>query len=185
MTFMEGKRVWLTRSEEGNRAWQAPVLATGAEPISLPCLRFQFLTENANSVQTQVSGADWVVFSSPRGVQAVLELGIQLDSKQRIACVGEKTAIACADLPMQPELVAKDACASGMATELLAIEGWQSAALVGAEDPRPELTERLFGRDAREPLHTGIPDDQQALLVGLECTVGGECINDVDRCLLG
>jgi uroporphyrinogen-III synthase len=139
VNLLEGKRVWLTRSDEGNRAWQASVLASGAEPISLVCLRFQFLMHQADRAQSQISGADWVVFSSPRGVQAFAAMGLALDPAQRIACVGQATAEACSGMLKQPELIAEDACAAGMAEELLSMEGWESAVLIGADDPRPEL----------------------------------------------
>jgi uroporphyrinogen-III synthase len=157
---LEGKRVWLTRSDEGNRAWQASVLVSGAKPISLVCLRFQFLTQHADRAQSQLSGADWVVFSSPRGVQAFAALGLALDPGQRIACVGQATAEACSIMPKQPELIAEDACAAGMAEELLSMEGWQSAALIGAEDPRTELGDllRAAGKGVGScPVYTTIP----------------------------
>lgn len=176
MNHLEGKRVWLTRSDEGNRAWQASVQATGASPISLPCLRFEVLSESADSAQEMVSGADWVVFSSPRGVRAFSVLNLVLEANQRVACVGEATAAACANLNMRVDQVAKDACASGMADELRAIEGWQSAALVCAADPRPELAELLgaAGKEVRDcPVYATRPAFDEIESVSIQ---GGEAV---------
>ncbi|MDF1836259.1 MAG: uroporphyrinogen-III synthase [Planctomycetota bacterium] len=135
--------MWLTRSEEGNRAWQAPVLASGATPISLPCLQFDFMPENTDSTRTVLSEADWVVFSSPRGVQAFMEMGLNLAVNQRVACVGESTGQSCTEALRKPDLVAKDGCAEGMARDLISVADWHSAVLIGALDPRPELAQWL------------------------------------------
>ncbi|MCA9001242.1 MAG: uroporphyrinogen-III synthase [Planctomycetes bacterium] len=143
MNALSGKRVWLTRSEEGNRAWEAPIRAAGAEPLSCATLRFRTLVENAETLQNAVESADWVVFTSPRGVRSWLELGLRTQPATRIAVVGQSTAEACRAAIANPTCVATNASASSLASDLLAISDWKSVALIGAQESRPELHDAL------------------------------------------
>jgi uroporphyrinogen-III synthase len=107
--------------------------------------------------QSGISGAEWLVFSSPRGVQACLELKLGLRAGQNIACVGAATAEACTKAIGAPALVARGASAVALAAELLGQPDWERAALIGAEDSRPELEAalRAAGKDVRVcPVYT-------------------------------
>ncbi len=143
MNSLAGKRVWLTRSVGGNRAWEPHVRATGAIPISYPCLRFELLTKHRVDTANTVKAADWVVFSSPRGVQAFHDLGLKVSNLQKLACVGAATAERCFDLIGESDLEPECETAKDLADALLDVAAWESAALIGALRPRPELQDRL------------------------------------------
>ncbi|MBL4770128.1 MAG: uroporphyrinogen-III synthase [Planctomycetes bacterium] len=129
-------------------------------PISLPCLAFRSLSEQCGAAQEALNSSDWAVFSSPRGVQAFLELELRLNSVHRIACVGEATAEACRQSLRVASLVAREQCAASLAMDMLEISDWQGAALLGASDSRPELAALLCeaGKEARAcPIYSTSP----------------------------
>lgn len=143
MKALQGRRIWLTRSESGNKAWQPAVRAAGAVPACYSCLNFELLSKRRLQAVEVVAAADWVVFSSPRGVQAFHDLRLRVTARQRIACIGPATAEHCKRSIRVPDLEAAIETAAGLGQALLEQDSWQSAALVGALDARPELRELL------------------------------------------
>jgi len=133
----------VTRSRAGNAAWSAKLRKAGFAVLGFEALRFRVLSENAAELRRGVKDADWLVFSSARGVRAAAELAIVPRPGQRIACVGIETARACHSYLREAELFSPEQTATGLAQLLLREKAWQSAALIGAQEGRPELPQAL------------------------------------------
>jgi uroporphyrinogen-III synthase len=89
-------RVLLTRSEDDNAEWLPHFAAHGAEPAALPCIHCETLDTPTLRVALAAASlnADWLAFTSRRGVEAFVALGAQRHARARIAVVGAGTAAA-------------------------------------------------------------------------------------------
>lgn len=98
-TLTAGRRVLLTRSEEDNADWAARFAQRGGETVALPCLHCEPLATPARkaALAAALPEADWLVFTSRRGVEGFTALEPP-DSRPRcrIAVVGAATAEAAA-----------------------------------------------------------------------------------------
>ena len=139
------QRVWLTRSAQGNRAWYPVVQSAGFQPVAFEALRFRVLHTELDEVREKLRGVDWVVFSSPRGVRSLAQLGLEPEKTARIACVGAATARVCAERYRPADFLPRGETAKDLAAGLIAQGDWSSAALVGAREARPELPQLLDG----------------------------------------
>jgi len=91
---LDGRRLLLTRSREDSADWARKLAAEGARPLILPCIRTEpvDLSDVAAKLITAVSQADWIVFTSRRGVEALKTLINQVPASARLAGVGDATA---------------------------------------------------------------------------------------------
>jgi uroporphyrinogen-III synthase len=89
-------RVLVTRSEEDCAAWAERLRARGARPVTLPCIHCETLDTPAlrAALAASAAEADWLVFTSRRGVEAFVALGGRRHARARIAAVGAGTAAA-------------------------------------------------------------------------------------------
>jgi uroporphyrinogen-III synthase len=89
-------RVLVTRSEEDCAAWAERLRARGARPVTLPCIHCETLDTPAlrAALAASAAEADWLVFTSRRGVEAFVALGGRRHARARIAVVGAGTAAA-------------------------------------------------------------------------------------------
>lgn len=95
-----GKRILMTRDEEGNRKFAHLLAACGAEPIAFGGIEVASLAATAESQHAlaHIGSYDWVVFTSANGVSAAFEglSRLMKDSRAfggvRVACIGEQTA---------------------------------------------------------------------------------------------
>jgi uroporphyrinogen-III synthase len=97
MRRLLGRKLLLTRSADDAAEWASALEAEGATPVLLPCLHIEPFTDPSLQARlaTAVSEADWLIFTSKRGVDAVAELiGTKLPPALRIATVGAMTAAA-------------------------------------------------------------------------------------------
>ncbi len=138
-----GRRVWITRSAEGNRVWYPKVRKAGFTPVAFEALRFHVLHDELDNVRANLREVDWVVFSSPRGVRALASMGLEPERTARLACVGHSTGRVCADRYWPAELFAPGQTARSLAGVLGKTPGWNRVALVGAREARPELHDLL------------------------------------------
>jgi len=97
MRRLQGRRLLLTRSADDVADWANVLESEGARPVLLPCIRIETIADPALRARlaAEISDADWLVFTSRRGVNAVVDLiGTQLPPRLRIATVGATTAAA-------------------------------------------------------------------------------------------
>lgn len=140
-------RILLTRSREGNSAWAAELKDLGYgvetldslvhEPIVDPATRARFLNEWAR--------ADWVVFSSERGVEAAAGLLPRpRPDGPMLATVGPTTAEACRRLLGRCDVQSPEPTGKGLARHLLAqLTNGQRVVAAAADRGRRDLEQVL------------------------------------------
>jgi uroporphyrinogen-III synthase len=113
--------VLLTRSAEDNAEWSARLARQGLTPVVLPCIRTEIVAdaELVGRLGAALARADWLVFTSRRGVEALaMLLDVPLPHALRIATVGETTARAAVEILGRADLVGSGATAAALAQAL-------------------------------------------------------------------
>ncbi len=100
-----GIRVVLTREREQNRAWARRLAAGGIEVLDLPMVRFEILPPpyDLGDGGPDGTGFDWILFTSPQGVRAFVEAGLE-SGGARCAALGAGTSAAMAACGLRDEL---------------------------------------------------------------------------------
>lgn len=116
------RRVLLTRSEEDCADWAARLAQHGAEAIALPCIRTEPIVDAQRkaALEQALAEADWLVFTSRRGVEAFAALAPAAPRAQcRIAVVGAATAEAAKAALGRVDLVGAGGTAESLAETLV------------------------------------------------------------------
>jgi len=106
MGLLSGKKILFCRPQENSADFEAAFQKEGAEVLFFAPFRIEMnhpeseTSESETSLETirQIGGFDWLIFSSPNGVNALLDIFRQLKmtpeilSKLRIGTVGSKAA---------------------------------------------------------------------------------------------
>lgn len=73
---LAGRRILLTRSEEDSAAWARALERIGAVPVTLPCIDAEPIGDDTlgRALREAARDADWLVFTSRRGVDAFVRL---------------------------------------------------------------------------------------------------------------
>ncbi len=111
----------LTRAEEDNEAWADRLRLHGAKPIALPCICTEAIDtpELRAALAEAVADADWLVFTSRRGVEAFANLHADaLPENARVAVVGTATAAAAKDKLGRTDLTSEAGTAASLARAL-------------------------------------------------------------------
>ncbi|HEY5079686.1 MAG TPA: uroporphyrinogen-III synthase [Opitutaceae bacterium] len=132
---LSGRRVVVTRTRDQASELTATLSALGAEVLEIPVIRIsrEVSKQTLADVLLELGGYDWLVFTSANGVHHFFgEFFALFDDIRslglvRIACVGEATAKAVADLRLKVELQPKKASAEALAAELIATGSMDSA----------------------------------------------------------
>jgi uroporphyrinogen III methyltransferase/synthase len=127
---LSGKRVLITRDEEGNRLLSRRLEELGAEVLSVPVISVRNLTQtgSADSILHRLAEFDWVVFTSRRGVQFAFERLAELGKDARvfgrakIACIGPETSRCLAERGLRADFVPKMFTGGSLAAELCSLE---------------------------------------------------------------
>ncbi len=86
-------RCVLTRQKEQNRPWVESLRSRGLPVLDMPLVDFEALPAPDATVTV---GVDWILFTSPRGVRAFVEAGLETEGC-RVGCLGTGTAAALAE----------------------------------------------------------------------------------------
>jgi uroporphyrinogen-III synthase len=116
------RRVLLTRSAEDSAEWTERFAERGGEAVSLPCIRCEpVATPVAKAaLAAAVPRADWLAFTSRRGVEAFATLAPSMSSAScRVAVVGAATAEAALARLGRVDLVGYGGTAAGLAAALI------------------------------------------------------------------
>jgi uroporphyrinogen-III synthase len=116
------RRVLLTRSEEDCAEWAARFAQHGAEGVALPCIRSEPIVDTPRRavLERALAEADWLVFTSRRGVEALAALAATAPRAQcRIAVVGAATAEAAKAALGRVDLVGAGGTAESLAETLV------------------------------------------------------------------
>jgi uroporphyrinogen-III synthase len=132
---LSGQRVVVTRTRDQASELSARLASLGAEVLEIPVIRIsrEVSKQTLADVLLELGGYDWLVFTSANGVHhffgeffALFE-DIRSLGLVRIACVGDSTAKAVADLHLKVECQPKKATAEALAAELIATGSMDSA----------------------------------------------------------
>lgn len=118
------RRVLLTRSEEDCAEWAARFAQHGAEAVALPCIHAEAIAtpELKAKVKAALPHADWLVFTSRRGVEAFATLAAGAPRDEcRIAVVGAATAAAARTALGRVDVVGAGGTAAALAATLVDI----------------------------------------------------------------
>ena len=116
------RRVLLTRSEEDCADWAARFAQHGAEAVAIPCIRTEPIGNAGRSadLEAALAEANWLVFTSRRGVEAFAALVTTAPSpKCRIAVVGAATAEAAKAALDRVDLIGAGGTAAALAATLV------------------------------------------------------------------
>jgi len=121
MSPLAGQSVLLTRSEEDCAPWARALEAVGAIAVILPCIRCEHIDAGKirEHISTEMPKADWLVFTSQRGVAAFAALyEPPLPEYVKIAAVGPATADATVVHFGRADLVSETGTAASLAQAL-------------------------------------------------------------------
>jgi uroporphyrinogen-III synthase len=115
------RRVLLTRSEDDCAEWAAKLATAGADAVSLPCIVCERIDTPAvrETLASALPGADWVAFTSRRGVAAFAALQPTHVARWRVAVVGAATAEAAQHELGRVDLVGRGGTAASLAATLV------------------------------------------------------------------
>jgi uroporphyrinogen-III synthase len=132
---LAGRRIVVTRTRDQASGLAAKLESLGAEVVELPVIRIsrEVSKQTLADVMLEFGSYDWLVFTSANGVHHffgeffrifddIRSLGLI-----RVACVGDSTARAVADLHVKVECQPKTATAEALADEMVATGSMDSA----------------------------------------------------------
>lgn len=150
---LAGRKVLVTRALEDSRRWAKRLAAHGADPVIMPCVRTEAMDDEATRERLvdACQGADWLVFTSARGVEAVERMGVRPTA--RVAAVGKATGAAAATAFACTPFVGRGGTSRALGEELVAFWGATATArrvvVVGAEGGRDDAERALARGGAR------------------------------------
>jgi uroporphyrinogen-III synthase len=164
MKSLAGRRILLTRSADDCAEWAEELTSRGATPVVLPCIESETLDtpELRARLAHGVPQADWLVFTSRRGVEAFAVLHPGPIGKARVATVGPVTAESARTRLGRNDLTGDGGTAERLAETLLEsglLEDRPHLLLALAENADNRLANALQGeaRCTRLDLYRTIP----------------------------
>lgn len=155
---LSGKRIVVTRTRKQASELSNRLRALGAEIIELPTIRIvppADVREFAELVQ-DAHGYDWIVFTSPNGVEAFFDMFFKLydDAREigaaRIAAIGPATAQRVRDYHLHVDLQPEEFVAEAVVREFIKAGGVENLRILVArvEKARDVLPKELSGLGA-------------------------------------
>ena len=155
---LSGKRIVVTRTRKQASELSNQLRALGAEVVELPTIRIEpptELREFAELVQDAHS-YDWIIFTSPNGVEAFFEMFFKLydDVREigasRIAAIGPATAQRVKDYHVHVDLQPAEFIAEAIVREFIKQGGVENLRILiaRAEKARDVLPKKLSGLGA-------------------------------------
>jgi uroporphyrinogen-III synthase len=145
-TPLAGRRIVLTRPRDHAEALAGALEHLGADALVMPLLQIEPMQDaDANvldSVLSDVSAYDWIVFTSANGVAAVQEHLAGTLSGAKIAAVGPATAKAVRALGVEPAFVPENYAAAEILEGMGDLEG-QRVLLPQADIADPWLANQI------------------------------------------
>lgn len=126
--------VAVTRDEGPTGAMGQALEREGLEPFHVPAVRVEPPTDwrSVDDALARLGRFDWLVFTSRRGVEALLSRGWTPHDvhgpRPKVAAAGASTAAFLVSSGAPPDVVAEDAGSAGLA---VALEAWRPGGLAG------------------------------------------------------
>lgn len=149
------RRILLTRGEDDAAAWAGRLAGAGLAPVVLPCIDAEPIDEPglAEALLDAFGRADWLVFTSRRGVEAFARLvGRPTTVDARVAAVGPATADAARGAIGRVDLVSERGTAESLADALIAPGAAGPAAGQRRPDDRAPVVVLALAENARDVL---------------------------------
>lgn len=147
MKPLDGKTILLTRAPSDNETWAERLARAGATPIALPCIGTEAIADaaTARALAAALEAANWLVFTSRRGVEAVaaLQQGDLADTV-RIAVVGPATAAAAKQDLGRVDLMNTAGTAASLAAELAERVAAGSHVVIAVAENAGDVIERTL-----------------------------------------
>ena len=132
---LAGRRIVVTRTRDQASELASRLSLLGAEVIEIPVIRIskEISKQTLADVMLEFGAYDWLVFTSANGVHHFFDEFFRIFDDvrslglMRIACVGDATAKAVADLRLKVECLPKKATAGALADEMIATGAMDSA----------------------------------------------------------
>ncbi|PKK38818.1 Uroporphyrinogen-III methyltransferase [Clostridiaceae bacterium JG1575] len=150
---LHGKKVVVTRAREKASELRRSLEELGAQVLEVPSIKSRSLPAPADGAAlwpTFGQSAQWLVFTSARGVQGFFEWldAAALDARAlslcRFACVGRETALALKEHGLRADLVPQTYSGEALAQELIAQRRPEERVLIlRAKEGSATLTEAL------------------------------------------
>ena len=121
MSSLAGQSVLITRSADDCDEWALMLEDEGATVVVLPCIHIERIDDDElrEEIAAELPQADWLVFTSTRGVDAFLALhGETLPDLVEVAVVGPATADAAVVAFGRADLVSEMGTAASLAQAL-------------------------------------------------------------------
>jgi uroporphyrinogen III methyltransferase/synthase len=155
---LSGKRIVVTRTRKQASELSNKLRVLGAEVVELPTIRIEpptELREFAELVQDAHS-YDWIIFTSPNGVEAFFEMFFKLydDTREigptKIAAIGPATAQRVKDYHLHVDLQPEEFVAEAIVREFIKQGGVENLRILiaRAEKARDVLPKKLSGMGA-------------------------------------
>jgi uroporphyrinogen III methyltransferase / synthase len=161
---LNGKRILITRSVDDCAEWAAQLTRYEATPVALPCIETEIIDtpELRAELAAAVGQAEWLVFTSRRGVEAFATLHPAPIGNARVAAVGPVTGEAARTRFGRLDLVGRGGTAELLAAEMLSSNLLHSRprlllALAENADDRLERALKNAARCTRVDLYRTIP----------------------------
>jgi len=151
MTTLTGKTVLITRAAADCAAWAERLEAEGAKPVALPCITTETIggAQLQNAIAAELPRAEWLVFTSKRGVEAFAALGPHALRKElKIAVVGPATAAAAKHSLQAPELVSEAGTAASLAQALAERIAPEARVLIAVAENAGDILETTLAATA-------------------------------------
>jgi uroporphyrinogen III methyltransferase / synthase len=165
-----GQAIVVTRDLKGNAEVAREILSRGGRPVEFATLAIQPLTERNEFLQTlaRISGYDWLIFTSPNGVEVFFDALRSLGKDARalgrlqVAALGSKTAEALAKFGIQADFVPTVFTGAQLAKQLIAYANLREKKVLLlrseiASDELPDLLEDAQARVDDVPIYTATP----------------------------
>jgi uroporphyrinogen III methyltransferase / synthase len=174
-----GKSIVSTRDVAGNAEFAQKIINRGGRPVAFPTIAIKPLTEGNAFVRAlaQLADYDWVIFTSPNGVQvffdvmATLGKDARVFASNRLAALGSKTATALARYGIRADFVPTVFTGRELGIQLIALANLdkKKIVLLRSDLATNDLVEVLQQGGAvvqDVPLYTAVPQTGDAAALG-------------------
>lgn len=140
--------VWIVREKEKSARLESWLLQAGKKVHCLPVIRTE--TRNTDEIKSQVASAlktsDWMLLTSPSAVNALRDLGIQVEPRVRVAVIGPETAKAAETAGIHPDYLSPVGNSGGLADAWTSFAGEAGTVFY----PSAELSSDQFSSRVRK-----------------------------------
>ncbi len=151
MLNLSGRRVLITRASDDAALLARELENAGAEAVVFPCISIEFFVDDITRARVAgaLKDANWVAFSSRRGVDAIVNLEVAVPADSAIAAVGESTRLRALEAFGRCDLVASGGTGKSLGEDLVesvAQQGQDATTTVvvpGAEAGKGDLEAEL------------------------------------------